>query len=190
MSITEFGLASTAAVAIALLVVAGVVRMMPVKQMMMDPRQSSNLMDQLITEQAAARQLRTELDALKGEVVALRVENAALKAQIAHLWEIVRGQNVAASSTHDATRPIQPGNRAKHATASFNDDDVAFRDWIIRHFDGEELIVLAANAGMDRPIVAPITSMATALVQESRRLGLAERLQHEALEMRPNSPAW
>jgi hypothetical protein len=76
------------------------------------------------------------------------------------------------------------------ATAAFSDDDVAFRDWIIRHFDGEELAVLAANAGMERPVAGPITSMATALVQSARRIGTMGALQHEALEMRQNVEAW
>lgn len=189
MNISEIGLASTVAAAVALVVMVGVMRMLP-PRMTLDPRQSQNLMDQLVTEQTASRQLRTELDTLKGEVVQLRAENAALKAQIANLWDIVRGQNVARSSASDAARQIQPGSRTKHATAAFSDDDVAFRDWLIRHFDPDELAVLAANAGMDRPTSGPITSMATALVQSSRRIGLAERLQHEALDMRQSVPAW
>lgn len=189
MNISEIGIASTFAAAVALLLLIGIMRMVP-PRVMFDPRQSQNLMDQLITEQAAARQLRTELDALKGEVTQLRTENTALKAQIATLWDIVRGQGVAKSSADAAARPIQPGNRTRPATASFSDDDVAFRDWIIRHFDGEELAVLAANAGMDKPVAGPITSMATALVQSARRIGVIEALQHEALQMRENVPAW
>lgn len=189
MNLTDIGLTSTLAAAFALLIVVGAMRVLPTRPTY-DPRQSQNLMDQLITEQTTARQLRTELDTLKGEVLQLRAENTALKAQIATLWDLVRGQNVAASSTHDATRPILPGSRTKVATAQFSDDDVAFRDWLIHHFDAEELIVLAANAGMDKPVVAPLTSMATAMVQASRRTGTIDMLQHEALEMRPNVAAW
>lgn len=189
MNVSEIGVVSTFAAALALLILVGAMRVIPPRPMF-DPRQSQNLMDQLITEQATARQLRTELDALKGEVVQLRTENAALKAQVSTLWDLVRGQQVAQSSVADAMWPVQPGNRTRTATATFSDDDVAFRDWIIRHFDGEELAVLAANAGMDKPAIGPITSMATALVQASRRMGMAERLQREALDMRQNVEAW
>lgn len=189
MNISEIGFASTVAAAFALLMTVGVMRMLP-PSVIFDPRQSQNLMDQLISEQSTARQLRIELDTLKGEVGQLRTENAALRAQISTLWELVRGNQVARSSAADATQPVQPGNRTRTATATFSDDDVAFRDWIIKHFDGEELTVLAANAGMDRPVAGPITSMATALVQASRRVGMAERLQREALDMRANVEAW
>ena len=154
-------------------------------------------MDQVMTERETARVLRVELDVTKAKVVALEMQVierdkliTSLESQVSDLWSMVRGQAVAQSSVADAMRPIQNGNRTKVATAAFSDDDVAFRDWIIRHFDGEELTVLAANAGMDKPVAGPITSMATALVQASRRTGMAERLQREALDMRQNVEAW
>ena len=114
----------------------------------------------------------------------------SLESQVSDLWSMVRGQAVAQSSAHDATRPIVNGSRTKVATAALSDDDVAVRDWIIRHFDADELAVLAANAGMERPVAGPITSMATALVQSARRIGTMGALQHEALEMRQNVEAW
>jgi hypothetical protein len=189
MNASDIGIASTLAAAFALIGMVFIMRMLPAR-MSFDPRQSQNLMDQLINEQATARQLRTEVDVLKVEVTQLRAENASLKGQIATLWALVQGQNVAKSSEHAATQPAQPGNRTKAATAHFADDDVAFRDWLLRHFDAAELEVLAANAGMDKPVAGPLTSMATALVQASRRIGSAESLQREALEMRPQVAAW
>lgn len=150
-----------------------------------------------MTERETARVLRVELDVTKAKVVALEMQVVerdkritSLESQVSDLWAMVRGQAVAQLSVTDASRPVQPGNRARTATATFSDDDVAFRDWIIRHFDGEELAVLAANAGMDKPVAGPITSMATALVQASRRVGMADRLQREALDMRPQVEAW
>ena len=154
-------------------------------------------MDQVMTERETARVLRVELDVTKAKVVALEMQVierdkriTSLESQVSDLWSMVRGQAVAQSSVADAMRPIQNGNRTKVATATFSDDDVAFRDWLIRHFDGEELVVLAANAGMDKPVAGPITSMATALVQAARRIGISERLQREALDMRQNVEAW
>lgn len=154
-------------------------------------------MDQVMTERETARVLRVELDVTKAKVVALEMQVierdkriTSLESQVSDLWSMVRGQAVAQSSVADAMRPIQNGNRTKVATATFSDDDVAFRDWLIRHFDGEELVVLAANAGMDKPVAGPITSMATALVQAARRIGTVDMLQREALEMRPNVPSW
>lgn len=189
MNASEISTVTAVATALMMIAILAVPRILPGRSQP-EHGPSKYLMDQLMQERAIAIALRSELDVVKLEITQLRSENAALKLQVADLFAMMRGQHVAASSTHDATRPSQPGNRTKHATAAFSDDDVAFRDWIIRHFDGEELAVLAANAGMDRPVVAPITSMATALVQASRRMGLAERLQNEALEMRPNIPAW
>ena len=154
-------------------------------------------MDQVMTERETARVLRVELDVTKAKVVALEMQVierdkliTSLESQVSDLWSMVRGQAVAQSSVADAMRPAQPGNRTRAATATFSGDDVAFRDWLIRHFDGEELAVLAANAGMDKPVAGPVTSMATALVQASRRMGMAERLQREALDMRQNVEAW
>lgn len=150
-----------------------------------------------MTERETARVLRVELDVTKAKVVALEMQVverdkriSSLESQVSDLWSMVRGQAVAQASAHDATRPIQPGSRRKAATAAFSDDDVAFRDWLIHHFDDAELAVLAANAGMDKPVAGPITSMATALVQSARRIGTVDMLQREASEMRPNVPAW
>ena len=198
MNVSEIGLASTFAAVIALLMTVGVMRILPARpQPVATSEQSRYLMDQVMAERETARVLRVELDATKSKVVALEIQVierdrriTSLESQVSDLWSMVRGQAAAQSSAADAMRPAQPGNRARTATATFSDDDVAFRDWIIRHFDGEELAVLAANAGMDRPVAGPITSMATALVQASRRMGMAERLQREALDMRQNVEAW
>lgn len=198
MNISEIGAVSTFAALLALLVTVGVMRMLPSRaQPVATSDQSRYLMDQVMTERETARVLRVELDVTKAKVVALEMQVVerdkritSLESQVSDLWSMVRGQAVAQSSAADATRPAQPGNRTRTATATFSDDDVAFRDWIIRHFDGEELAVLAANAGMDKPVAGPITSMATALVQASRRVGMADRLQREALDMRPQVEAW
>ncbi len=198
MNISEIGAVSTFAALLALLVTVGVMRMLPSRsQPGATSDQSKYLMDQVMTERETARVLRVELDVTKAKVVALEMQVVerdkritSLEAQVSDLWSMVRGQAVAQSSAHDATRPIVNGSRTKVATAAFSDDDVAFRDWIIRHFDGDELAVLAANAGMDKPVAGPITSMATALVQSARRIGTMGALQHEALEMRQNVEAW
>lgn len=198
MNISEIGAVSTFAALLALLVTVGVMRMLPSRaQPVATSDQSRYLMDQVMTERETARVLRVELDVTKAKVVALEMQVierdkliTSLESQVSDLWSMVRGQAVAQSSVADAMRPAQPGNRTRAATATFSDDDVAFRDWLIRHFDGEELAVLAANAGMDKPVAGPVTSMATALVQASRRMGMAERLQREALDMRQNVEAW
>lgn len=198
VTIPEIGLVSTFAAMLALLITVGVMRMLPSRpQPVATSDQARYLMDQVLVERETARVLRVELDVTKAKVVALEIQVverdkriSSLESQVSDLWSMVRGQAVAQASVHDATRPIQNGNRTKTATAAFSDDDVAFRDWLLRHFDADELIVLAANAGMDKPAPGPLTSMATALVQASRRIGDAETLQHEALEMRPNVEAW
>lgn len=198
MNISEIGAVSTFAALLALLVTVGVMRMLPSRaQPVATSDQSRYLMDQVMTERETARVLRVELDVTKAKVVALEMQVierdkliTSLESQVSDLWSMVRGQAVAQSSVADAMRPAHPGNRTRAATATFSDDDVAFRDWLIRHFDGEELAVLAANAGMDKPVAGPVTSMATALVQASRRMGMAERLQREALDMRQNVEAW
>jgi len=198
VTIPEIGLVSTFAAMLALLITVGVMRMLPSRpQPVATSDQSRYLMDQVLVERETARVLRVELDVTKAKVVALEIQVverdkriSSLESQVSDLWSMVRGQAVAQASVHDETRPIQNGNRTKTATAAFSDDDVAFRDWLLRHFDADELIVLAANAGMDKPAPGPLTSMATALVQASRRIGNAETLQHEALEMRPNVEAW
>lgn len=198
MNISEIGAVSTFAALLALLVTVGVMRMLPSRaQPVATSDQSRYLMDQVMTERETARVLRVELDVTKAKVVALEMQVierdkliTSLESQVSDLWSMVRGQAVAQSSVADAMRPAQPGNRTRAATATFSGDDVAFRDWLIRHFDGEELAVLAANAGMDKPVAGPVTSMATALVQASRRMGMAERLQREALDMRQNVEAW
>lgn len=198
MTIPEIGLVSTFAAMLALLITVGVMRMLPSRpQPVATSDQARYLMDQVLVERETARVLRVELDVTKAKVVALEIQVVdrdkritSLESQVSDLWSMVRGQAVAQASVHDATRPIQNGNRTKTATAAFSDDEVAFRDWIIRHFDGEELAVLAANAGMEKPVVGPITSMATALVQAARRIGNMDMLQREALEMRPNVEAW
>lgn len=198
MNISEIGAVSTFAALLALLVTVGVMRMLPSRaQPVATSDQSRYLMDQVMTERETARVLRVELDVTKAKVVALEMQVierdkliTSLESQVSDLWSMVRGQAVAQSSVADAMRPAQPGNRTRAATATFSGDDVAFRDWLIRHFDGEELAVLAANAGMDKPVAGPVTSMATALVQASRRMGMAERLQRQALDMRQNVEAW
>lgn len=198
MNISEIGAVSTFAALLALLVTVGVMRMLPSRaQPVATSDQSRYLMDQVMTERETARVLRVELDVTKAKVVALEMQVierdkliTSLESQVSDLWSMVRGQAVAQSSVADAMRPAQPGNRTRAATATFSGDDVAFRDWLIRHFDGEELAVLAANAGMDKPVAGPVTSMATALVQASRRMGMVERLQREALDMRQNVEAW
>lgn len=197
MNISEIGAVSTFAALLALLMTVGVMRMLPPRQSVASSDQSRYLMDQVMTERETARVLRVELDVTKTKIASLEAQAiekdrriASLESQVSDLWAMVRGQAVAKSSADDATRPVQPGMRTKTATAAFSDDDVAFRDWLIHHFDDAELAVLAANAGMDKPVAGPITSMATALVQSARRIGTVDMLQREALDMRPNVSSW
>lgn len=141
------------------------------------------LMDQLMNERETAKVLRVELDALKSEVVQLRGENALLRLQVNDLFERIRTPGKPSTPTPGAAR-FKPG------AASLVDDDLAFRDWLVRHFDADELTVLAADAGMPKPVSAPVEVMATALVQSSRRIGTHEALQREAMARRENVPAW
>lgn len=198
MSLSDIGAVATISVLLTLGLTIIAIRFLPVRALpVATSDQSRYLMDQVISERETARVLRVELDVAKAKIVTLEYQVVerdrritSLESQVSDLWAMFRGNNVAHSSTMDAARHAQPGNRAKTATAQFSDDDVAFRDWLIRHFDGQELEVLAANAGMDKPVAGPITSMATALVQSARRMGNADALQREALSMRPQVTAW
>lgn len=159
------------------------------------PEQASYLMDQLVTEKETARQLRTELDAtkvevttLRSEVSQLRTENASLRTQMEYVLSLMRGQAAAQSSATAATHPPQAGARARTSFA-MSDGDLSLRDWIVEHFDDGDLAVLAANAGMERPVPAKLAEMVTALVMAARRNGNLERLEREALEMRPDVEA-
>lgn len=198
MSVSEIGVVVALATLLALLILVGAMHILPARpQSAGASDQTRYLMDQVMTERETARVLRVELDVTKAKIVALEMQVVerdkritSLESQVSDLWSMMRGQAVAQSSVHDATRPARPGDRTKVATAAFSDDDVAFRDWIIAHFDAEECVVLAANAGMEKPVAGPITSVATALVQSARRIGTMDTLIHEALEMRPSVPAW
>lgn len=101
---------------------------------------------------------------------------------------LMRGQAAAQSSATAATHPPQAGARAR-ASFAMSDGDLSLRDWIVEHFDDGDLAVLAANAGMERPVPAKLAEMVTALVMAARRNGNLERLEREALEMRPDVEA-
>lgn len=172
-------------------------RVWPARRPTASPEQATYLMDQLVTEKETARQLRTELDAtkaevttLRGEVSQLRTENQSLRTQMEYVLSLMRGQSVAQSSVADASRPAQPGARTRQATGHMTDDDVAFRDWLIRHFDAEELDILTADCGIEEQPPGTITSKATLLVQLARRLGMTDRLEQAAMDRRPTVEAW
>ena len=154
------------------------------------PDQTRYLMDELMTERNTGKVLRVELDAVKIEVTYLRSENAALKLQVADLWQIVRGQSVAASSANAAAATAKPGARTQHATVHMTDADVSFRDWLIAHFDAEELDILTADCGIEKLAPGTITSKATALVQLARRIGMLERVEQAAMDSRPSVASW
>lgn len=172
-------------------------RIWPARRPVASPEQAAYLMDQLVTEKETARQLRTELDAtkveittLRSEVSQLRTENASLRTQMEYVLSLMRGQATAQASTAAATQPAKPGSRSQQATAHMTDDDVAFRDWLIRHFDAEELDVLTADCGIEKQPAGPITSKATSLVQLARRTGMTEILEQAAMDRRPSVGAW
>lgn len=173
----------------------GASRIWPTRRPVASPEQAAYLMDQLVTEKETARQLRTELDAtkvevttLRSEVSQLRTENASLRTQMEYVLSLMRGQAAAQSSATAATHPPQNGARAR-ASFAMTDGDLSLRDWIVEHFDDGDLAVLAANAGMERPVPAKLAEMVTALVMAARRNGNLERLEREALEMRPDVEA-
>lgn len=189
-------LVATAIALAVLLATFSAARAWPARRSATTPEQVEFLMGQLVTEKETTGQLRTELNATKAEVVSLRsevgqlrTENASLRTQMEYVLSLMRGQAVAASSNAAATRPPQAGNSTRVATSHMTDGDVQFRDWLLRHFDADDLALLAANAGMERAPAGPITSMATALVQAARRMGSSETLEREALDMRPNVEA-
>ncbi len=183
-------------VAVVILATFSASRIWPARRPTASPEQAAYLMDQLVTEKETARQLRTELDATKVEVTTLRIEvsqlrteNASLRTQIEYVLSLMRGQAVAQSSVDAATRPAQPGPK-RHPAAQMTDGDVGFRDWLARHFDVPDILILCADIGMERPATGPITEMATDLVQAARRTGFTERLEAAALDRRPNVEAW
>ncbi len=192
MNITEIGIVATFVVLVAALGVFVVSARFPTRRAMVSPEQAAFLMDQLVAEKNASKAALAELadqrienGKLRSEVEALRSEVATLRGQIDNLWSMMRGQAVAQSSVADATRPAQPGNRGR-APFAMTDGDLSLRDWIVAHFDDGDLAVLAANAGMERPVPAKLAEMATALVMAARRAGNLERLEREALDMRPD----
>jgi hypothetical protein len=192
MNITEIGIVATFVVLVSLLGVFIISARFPSRRPMVSPDQAAFLMDQLVAEKNASKAALVELadqrvenGKLRNEVEALRAEVATLRGQIENLWSMMRGQSVAQSSTEAATRPPQNGNRSR-APFGMTDGDLSLRDWIVGHFDDGDLAVLAANAGMERPVPAKLAEMVTALVMAARRTGNLERLEREALEMRPD----
>lgn len=185
-------LVATAIALAVLLATFSAARAWPTRRSATTPEQVEFLMGQLVTEKETTGQLRTELNATKAEVVSLRsevgqlrTENASLRTQMEYVLSLMRGQAVAASSNAAALHPSQPVTRTR-APFGMTDGDLSLRDWLADHFDDGDLTVLAANAGMERPVPAKLAEMATALVMAARRTGNHERLEREALEMRPD----
>lgn len=193
MNVAEIGLGATVVAAIALVLTITALRLLPPRA---DSQQgqSSYLMNQLIAKTGEADKAQAENRELRAEVATLRVKVNALEAEVSDLWAMLRSQGVRIDETRAATNAAY--NEPRKATVRppvdvTMSEDIPFREWLILHFDPDELKLVCADLKMaEPPAMSKIAEAATHTIREARKNGKLSALEAVALERRPHVQSW
>lgn len=193
MTVTDISASATLAVVLALVITVGALRLLP-------PRpdsaggQTAYLMRELVAKTGEADRANAENRELRAEVQTLRQRVAELETQVAGLWSMMRQQGIRIDETRaDANAAYnEPRSAAVRPPADVTlSEDVPFRDWLIKHFDIDELRTLCADMKLaEFPAILKLEQAATYVVFEARKTGKMAALEQVALNKRPHVPAW
>ena len=193
MNVSDIAGASFAAVVVALVLTVGALRLLPPRA---DSQQgqSAYLMQQLIAKTGEADRAKIENRELRAEVQTLRVKINALEAQVSDLWAMLRNQGIRIDETRAATNAAynEPRKAATRIPADVTlSEDIPFRDWLIAHFDLDDLRTLCADLKLaEFPHSMKLEQAATNTVFEARKNGKLSALEQVALDKRPHVAAW
>jgi len=193
VNVTDIGTGATLAAVLALVITVAALRLLPPRA---DSQQgqAQYLMNQLIAKTGEADRHAAENQKLRSEVETLRQKVSALEAQVSDLWAMLRNQGIRIDETRAATNAAynEPRRAAVRPAADVTlSEDVPFRDWLIAHFDVDELRTLCADLKLaEFPPMMKLEQAATHTVFEARKTGKLSALEAVALDKRPHVQAW
>ena len=193
MNVTDISAGATLAAILALVITVGALRLLPPRADSKEG-QSAYLMNQLIAKTGEADKALAENRELRAEVHTLRQRVNELENQVAGLWSMLRQQGMRIDETRAATNAAY--NEPRRAAPRIPQDvtlseDIPFRDWLVAHFDLDDLKVLCADMKLaEFPPMMKLEQAATHTVFEARKMGKLSALEAVALDKRPNVPAW
>jgi hypothetical protein len=151
-------------------------------------------MNQLIAKTGEADQHAAENRELQAEVATLRQKVAALEAQVHDLWAMLRNQGIRIDETRAATNAAynEPRRAAVRPASDVTlSEDIPFRDWLVMHYDLDDLRTLCADMKLaEFPPSLKLEQAATHTVHEARKNGKLSALEQVALDKRPHVQSW